>query len=105
MGRISFCVPRTMIVTVAVALLCIADWVMLMKGFISVAMTMTVRMMTMTVLMEKKQPKNVGSQTNAAHDQDQLRVRDCLWCNEALDSFKKDGKTESDQEDAIDQSA
>jgi hypothetical protein len=47
--------------TVAVALLCIADGVMLMKGFISVAMTMT-------VLMEKKQPKNVRSQTKAAYN-------------------------------------
>jgi hypothetical protein len=52
---------ETMSLTVAVALLCIAGGVMLMKGCISVAMTMT-------VFMEKKQPKNVESQTNAAYD-------------------------------------
>jgi hypothetical protein len=46
---------------VAVALLCTADGVMLMRVFIFLAVTVT-------MFVKKEQPKDVGKQTKAAND-------------------------------------
>lgn len=60
---------------------------------------------TMSMLVKQEQPCNVRSQTQATHNHDQLRLRDLLRLDEALDCLQEDADAQRDQEDAVDQSA
>ncbi len=48
--------------------------------------------MTMTVLMEDKEPENIERKTNATHDENKLGSRYFLWFKEPLYSFQEYGK-------------
>lgn len=59
--------------------------------------------MTMSVIVEKEQAEDVGSEAEASDDKNKLGVTDFLRFDKTLDGLKKDGQTQSDEEDTVDQ--
>ena len=46
---------------------------------------------SVSVVVEEKQPNDVGSETHRPDDEDQLWVGDFLWFDKSLDGFEEDG--------------
>lgn len=69
----------------------------------AVSMSVPTSAMAVSMLMEQEKTDDVGCKSEAADDEDQLRIGDFLRLDEPLDSFEEDGKTQGDQEYSIDQ--
>jgi hypothetical protein len=65
------------------SLFCIADLV--------VSVRMPVRVPAVSVVVEEEETDDVGGESEAADDEDELRVGDFLRLKEALYSFQEDG--------------
>jgi hypothetical protein len=73
-------------------------------SFFSVrVLVVPVRMTAVTVVVEEEETAYVRQETARADDEDDLGVGDVLWLDESLDGFEKDGETERDEEDAVDE--
>ena len=59
--------------------------------------------MAVAVVVEQEKTDNVGKETAGTDDEDNLRMRDVLGLDKALDGFQKDGQTQCDKKDAVDQ--
>lgn len=57
----------------------------------------------MSVVVEEEQAEDVGSEAEAADDEDKLGIANFLRLDKTLDSFKEDGQAEGDEEDTVDQ--
>lgn len=57
--------------------------------------------MSMGMLVEQKQPEDIGQQTEAADNADEHWALDFLGFHESLDGFEEDGHTEGDQKDTV----
>jgi hypothetical protein len=68
-----------------------------------VRMRMRVAAVAVAVVVEKKKTDKVGKETAGTDDEDDDGMRDILRLDEALDRFEKDGQTERDEEDTVDQ--
>lgn len=54
--------------------------------------------------MEEEETDDVGSKTERANDENEFGMGNFLRFDKSLDGFEKDGKTESDEEYAVDES-
>ena len=57
--------------------------------------------MTMRVVMEKHQPNNIRSETEASDYEHQLGILNLLRFDETLYSFEEDRHAEGDEEDSV----
>jgi hypothetical protein len=73
---------------------------------VSVAVSVRVTAMAvaaMAVVVEEEETDDIGGKTETSYNQHKLRVADFLRLDETLNGFKEDGKTQGDEEDAVDQ--
>ena len=81
---------------ISVSFLCLADCILTLDMFASVAVTVLRASVTMTVIVEEEQACDVRGQSETADNEDEDWLSDFLRLDETLYGFKEDRDTKSD---------